>query len=161
MDIVQGLQANPEHQLAKKPMDLMRRTELFKVAVSKNLISQDSPTPKKEQLIRIIEEGVVVNDPDKLREVNQPVDLNVAHLAQQKTPILDESEDEDIFGPAPDQSEHNEQDSAAIRNKYHSEVRVLTLVKMFKEDFPDAGKEFPLGTKKAQVLAAVEEQLAK
>jgi len=146
----------PHQQLFKQPLDAMRRRDLFIHACNENFIRADQATPTKGQLIRIIQEGVVIADTAKLLPEDQSVPLVDAHKPASPTPLVAETDEDDLFGDMP-----TTQDDIAILNKFLAVHQVPLLRKMFLEQFPDAEPipNMKAGYTKAQAIDRVKKEL--
>lgn len=141
-----------------RPIEAYRRTELFKVACARGLLSEDQPTPTKDRLILIIENNIVVKDANKLQEPVKPVPLNEAHRATQDPVANMTADPEAVVGETQQQPTA---DARKIFGEYSAMNNVNKMKGKFKEDFgEEAAQALPgRGGKKADILELVKAHL--
>ena len=169
MSDLQFQETNPEAALYKKPIEALRRTQLFKLCIQAGLVKASDPTPTKDAMVLALSGGLQLSKVkvDDTKTLDEDVEANELGIdpgilkklkakeakAKAKPDPEPESEDEDeLFGDSEPNVGVQEVIDALKRDK---KTKVVDLRSMVAQDFPQLADDVKSATK-AQIVEALE-----
>ncbi len=173
MSDLQFQETNPEAAIYNKPVEALRRSELFKICIQAGLVKASEPTPAKDAMVLALSGGLQLAkvEVDKTRTLDEDVEANELGIdpgilkklkakeaktkakpkAKAKPKVEPEAEDELFGDPEPSA---NVQEVIDVIKK-DKKTKVADLRSAVAQDFPQLAESLE-GATKAQIVEALE-----